>query len=295
MAETACGNCGEILGGAYCHACGQRRLGDADRRLGHLLGQFAAAATDLDGRFWRSLRALVLEPGRLSRDYLDGRRRQWMAPMSLFLLANVLYFLAPTTLSDFNLSLHEQMGQVHAPLSVPMVDARVARRDAAARRHWATLPADRRGPTPPSYTRADYARDYEAQAGNVGKALIIVHVPFLALGLALLFWRRRLYFAEHLVVATHLFTVLLLYVPLFLLPLGALFRLAGPAGDALLGWLVAASALLLLAHVALTLRRVYAPPAWIWLLAPLPLLVLMMLGNQYLYRGLQFALTFALT
>ena len=53
-------------------------------------GQAVAVATDLDGRFWRSLRALMLQPGRLSRDYLDGRRRHWMTPGGLFLLANVL-------------------------------------------------------------------------------------------------------------------------------------------------------------------------------------------------------------
>src|SRR5262245_56481821 len=95
-----CANCGARLYGAYCAVCGQKRFVEADRRFGNLIRQFVAAATDLDGRLWGTLRALMLEPGRLSRDYIDGRRVRWMPPITLFLLVNLVYFFfAPQ--SDF--------------------------------------------------------------------------------------------------------------------------------------------------------------------------------------------------
>ena len=294
MAE-ACGNCGEILRGAYCHGCGQKRLADSDRRLGHLLGQLFAAATDLDGRFWRSLRALLFQPGRLSRDYLDGRRRHWLAPMTLFLLANVLYFLSPGTLTDFNLPLSDQMSQVHSRITNPWVMQRIAERDRALQARRAALPSARRDAVPARYTLADYGRDYGAQAGNVGKALIIVHIPFLAVGLALMFRRRRMYFAEHAVVATHLFTFTLFYIQLVLLPLGWLLDQAGRVDGGLASALVLATLVLLGMHYERAVRRVYAPPRWVALLAPFVLITVMMLGNLYLYRTLQFVLTFWLT
>lgn len=293
MAE-ACGNCGENLRGAYCHGCGQKRLVDSDRRLGHLMGQLFSAATDLDGRFWRSLRVLLFQPGRLSRDYLDGRRKHWLAPMTLFLLANVLYFLSPGTLTDFNLPLADQMRQVHSPATNPWVIERIAERDRVLRERRERLPEARRQSLPDEYTMADYARDYGAQSGNVGKALIIVHIPFLAIALALMFWRRRMYFAEHAVVATHLFTFSLFFIQLVLMPLEWLLRITG-MGE---GW-VAAGALLVavvwLAYQGAAVRRVYATSAWVTVLAPFVLIAAMTLGNLYFYRGLQFVVTFWLT
>ena len=294
MAE-ACANCGEFLGGGYCAACGQKRIVDSDRRLGHLLGQGFAAATDLDGRFWRSVRALLLSPGRLSRDYLDGRRKYWMAPMSLFLLANLVYFVVPRTLTDFDLPLSDQLVQAHAPITRPWVEQRVITRDRAAKARWDQLPAAERGDVPRGYTLADYGRDYGAQSGNVGKALIVLHVPFLALGLALVFWRRRMYFAEHLVVACHQFTFLLLLVPGLLLPIGWLAHRAGVAGSSLFNAVTVAILVLVVLYFSISLRRVYAPSAWVWLLAPVPLMGAVLLGNVFVYRFLQFLLTFAMT
>lgn len=290
-----CANCGEALAGAYCHACGQKVIGEADRRLGHLLGQFLAAATDLDGRFWRSLRVLVARPGQLSRDYLDGRRRHWMGPVSLFVLANVLYFLSPGTVSDFNLSLAEQRQQVHSYVTNDWIEARVAERDAAAKQRWESLPEDRRAGQPAGYTLADYSRDYAAQAGNVGKALLILHVPFLALALALLFFRRRMYLAEHAVVATHQFTFLLLLIQCVLVPAEWAFTAAGQRENLLLNWIVITGFVWILVHLALSVRRVYAPPAWVWIPSPFVLVFVMMLGNVFVYRPLQFLLTWAIT
>src|SRR5262245_19364187 len=93
--NEACANCGASLRGEFCAACGQKRFVEADRRFGSLLRQFFEAATDLDGRFWRTIGALLFQPGRLSRDYIEGRRARWMSPVALFLLFNVVYFVSP--------------------------------------------------------------------------------------------------------------------------------------------------------------------------------------------------------
>src|SRR4249919_3455249 len=103
-----CRNCGAQMAGAYCHDCGQKRLGSGDRGLGHLLGEAFHQVTDVDGRLLRSLRLLLFSPGTLSREYLDDRRARYSSPISLFLLANVLYFFAPA-LTDFNLPFADQV------------------------------------------------------------------------------------------------------------------------------------------------------------------------------------------
>lgn len=305
----SCANCGTPLAGDWCHACGQKRLNDGDRRFGHLLGQFVASLTDLDSRLWRSLRALLFRPGRLSLDYLEGRRQRWMTPASLFLLANLLYFLSPG-ISDFELPFANQLpgrlavqlaeqgeplapeerarrerenGQLHSRFSAAWVEARVAERDAAAR-------ADGR---PVGYTLRDYALAYDARSADISKLLIILHVPFLALALQLLAWRRRRYFAEHFVVGLHLFTFLILFVELGI-PLEWLLGGLDLHG-AVVNWILLGFLGLLLAYVGLALRRVYALAWWWTLPAAAGVVLALAVSHIVVYRTLQFLLIFAVT
>lgn len=178
----ACRNCGHVPVGNFCPQCGQRRMDDAQRRLPHLLAQFFEAATDLDGRFWRSLRALLLQPGRLTREYIEGRRARWIAPMALFLMVNVVFFFA-SPVSDLNLGLHEQLSyQPYSAWARELVDARLAER---------------------GIELGAYSESYRESGEEVAKAIVLWHVPVLALLWLLLFVDRRLYYAEHFVTALH--------------------------------------------------------------------------------------------
>ena len=90
-AAKACVNCGAVAAGAYCPACGQ----ETDVRL-PTLRQFMRDATGslvaLDGRLWRTLRALIMQPGFLVREYFRGRRRYYVRPARLFLVTSLILF-----------------------------------------------------------------------------------------------------------------------------------------------------------------------------------------------------------
>jgi hypothetical protein len=293
-----------VLVGAYCHECGQKRFVDGDRRLSHLVGAAFHELTALDGKLLRSLRLLLFRPGLLSREYLDGRRARYYSPIGLFVLANVLYFFAPA-LSDFNLSFIDQVpgriglqaidpaaplsparrerierggGQLHSELTAPLVERMLARRQA----------------DDPSYDLRRLADDYDRRAGDVGKALMIVHVPVLALALAIVYWRRRWYFAEHFVVALHLFTFLLLFVQLVIAPVHwvseriafELPALAGPLLRFTLGGLI-------ITYMARACRRAYATTRLGPIAGLIAVLVGLYIANLWLYRALQFVITLA--
>jgi len=192
MNDPLCANCNAACPGRYCPACGQKTPSDEDRRLGPLLLGIFTELTSVDGRFWRTLVALMFKPGWLTREYFDGRRARYMAPVTLFLIANALYFLSPG-LSDFDLTLVEQTAQAHSRWTRSLLDAKLAAKGLSLQA---------------------YAPVYAVASGNVGKLLLIVHVPFIALALALFASKTRRYFADHVVAALHLFTFLMFYIQL---------------------------------------------------------------------------------
>lgn len=87
-----CLNCGTRLRGQYCGICGQR----ARSRLISLWELISEAFGDLleiDSRLWRTLIPLLVRPGRLTRDYLEGRRARYMPPFRTYLVLSVIFFV----------------------------------------------------------------------------------------------------------------------------------------------------------------------------------------------------------
>jgi uncharacterized protein YceK len=82
---TPCANCETPLEGTYCHACGQLAE-DFHRSSWHLLVEAVEGLLHLDGKLFRTMPALVRRPGRLTRDYLEGRRAFQVQPFRMFLV-----------------------------------------------------------------------------------------------------------------------------------------------------------------------------------------------------------------
>jgi len=88
--EHACLNCGAPLDGPFCRACGQR--GHVHRTLGAFFHDLLHGVLHFEGKIWRTLPLLVWQPGKLTREYIDGRRASYISPIALFLFAVFLTF-----------------------------------------------------------------------------------------------------------------------------------------------------------------------------------------------------------
>lgn len=87
-----CLNCGTTLFGQYCGNCGQR----ASSRLisiWELLRDAFGDLLDLDSRLWLTLKPLLIRPGRLTLDYLQGKRARYMPPFRMYLVLSVVFFV----------------------------------------------------------------------------------------------------------------------------------------------------------------------------------------------------------
>jgi hypothetical protein len=112
----ACALCGTALAGPYCQACGQPSV-HAQRSLGEtLLGQ--------TGRLAHTLRALLLRPGELGREIVEGRDRLSLRPLTLLLNLIAVFFLvgAPGTFTPSTLAEEDPSGRARQ-----QIDARAAR------------------------------------------------------------------------------------------------------------------------------------------------------------------------
>ena len=89
---TNCRNCGYETLGAYCQNCGQR---SSIHKVTFIeTGQdFINAVFSVDAPFFTTLKGLFLNPGRMLREYLDGRRKRYYKPVAFFILITIIYLL----------------------------------------------------------------------------------------------------------------------------------------------------------------------------------------------------------
>jgi hypothetical protein len=97
--SPACLNCGTELAGPFCHYCGQPDK-NFMRFFPVLLRELLADFLDFDSRFARTMRPLLFHPGKLTRDYLDGRRFRYTPPLRLYIFASMAFFLIAAMLAS---------------------------------------------------------------------------------------------------------------------------------------------------------------------------------------------------
>ncbi len=231
MREAACLNCGTPLAGRFCHDCGQR--GEVHRSVLHLGAELLETVTHADSRFWRTMRRLALDPARLSRDYIEGRRAREIPPLRLFFVTLFLMFsIGSLTTSRFELKLdtaqHQALGHY---LDALRIEGEPAATQMLRQRLQRAL---------------DRPDEVLAVIRDWSERFTVLLLPVAGLMLWLLHPTQRRYsLFDHMIVSIHslCFTSLVL-VTLFL---------AGMVASAVSGWIL----LLLPVHLFAHLRGVY--------------------------------------
>ncbi len=87
-----CKNCNEELLGQekFCSNCGQKNI---DRlNLKYILSQFVEDVFNVDSKVFRTLKNLITKPGYLTKEYIEGRRSNYIPPVRLYIVMSVLFF-----------------------------------------------------------------------------------------------------------------------------------------------------------------------------------------------------------
>jgi hypothetical protein len=92
MTAARCKNCGAALLGRYCVDCSQA----ADVHVpttGELVHEAMEGLAHADSRLWRTLIPLWFQPGKLTNEFIAGRRIAYVPPFRLYLVLSVIFFL----------------------------------------------------------------------------------------------------------------------------------------------------------------------------------------------------------
>ena len=90
--EKNCLNCGTTVIGKYCHVCGQENI-EPKESVWQLISHFFSDITHFDGKFFTSMKDLVLRPGFLSKEYMRGKRASYLNPIRMYLFTSFVFFL----------------------------------------------------------------------------------------------------------------------------------------------------------------------------------------------------------
>jgi hypothetical protein len=94
-----CLNCNTELKGPFCYYCGQPDR-NFMRFFPALLRDLMEDLLDFDSRFMRTLKPLLFKPGRLTKDFMSGRRFRYAPPMRLYIFSSIVFFLLAALLSS---------------------------------------------------------------------------------------------------------------------------------------------------------------------------------------------------
>lgn len=191
---SECANCGERLGGAFCHGCGQKATG-TDIRLSDLFHEAFHEFAHVDGKTVRTLRLLITGPGTLTTEFLAGRRSRYIKPLRLYLTCSVVFFALTALVPDTSLRV---MRVTYRP------SAGEAPLDPAAQRQWEEVSS---------------ARASRAIVHDLPRAMFVL-MPFFAVLTWILYRRARPFYVAHLYYSIHfhafVFLALTLTIPLLM-------------------------------------------------------------------------------
>jgi hypothetical protein len=91
-AEKDCLNCGIMVQGRYCQACGQENI-IPHETFWQMVTHFFYDIMHFDSNFFVTLKDLLFKPGFLSREYILGRRKKYLHPIRMYVFTSAVFFL----------------------------------------------------------------------------------------------------------------------------------------------------------------------------------------------------------
>jgi hypothetical protein len=240
VAPARCKNCDAVLLGRFCVNCSQAANVHVPTTK-ELLHELLEGITHSDSRLWRTLTTLWFKPGKLTEEFVAGRRVAYLPPFRLYLILSIIFFLITSLvhITGEAIIFDEALKPAGSAVNVlPAGKAFTGCQDLTV--------SDRPAWTPrlqhicEAVSKTSLENLLHVVLGTMSKAMFIF-LPLVAFLHMLLYWRPRYRYAEQLLFFVHLhafyFSIAILLVVLIEAAI-AWPKLEGAAGllETLLGW-----------------------------------------------------------
>lgn len=220
-AYSACRNCETQLMARYCHKCGQDSYAGSERTVGEILYNTMDTVFAWDNKIFNTLKYLVFYPGKLTKDFFNGKVVQYVYPAKMFWFITVLFF-AVINLSDkiddglsddndietnvdFNTSQETIAGSIQQDARDKKMEKEVTD---------SSVGKKRTNKAPHEKVELKFKQDFVSYVPYI----MFLLIPFFAFLLFILFYKKKKYYASHMIFALHFhsFVFLLLTILIFI-------------------------------------------------------------------------------
>jgi hypothetical protein len=191
--EKLCVSCNSYLKGEYCHNCGEKVVANKDFTFKKLFEQAFDSFTHIDSKLFKSFAYLLFKPGRLSSDYVIGKRKNFMKPFQIFILINILFFIFLSNVDVFRKPSSWWFKQ-STNLGFSVKD----------RVHWIGKVKN--------IAVKEVMVLYDTESNKLAKGFVIILIPVISLIMALLNIKKKLQTGKHLIFSVHIFSFMLLFI-----------------------------------------------------------------------------------
>jgi hypothetical protein len=182
LEQHVCKSCQNIFAGIYCNMCGEKIIQPADRSFRKFLSNILIAITFADNRFVKTLWLVIKSPGFVSFEVANGRTVNYLKPISLFFVLNLVYFIFPV-IQLFNASLNTQLISPFSELLRPIVAKKMV--------------ADH-------LDLSSFAMIYNLKSVSLAKLMVMIFVVLTSLPLNFLYRKKNRFFTDHVGYAVEL-------------------------------------------------------------------------------------------
>lgn len=212
-----CKNCEHEFTGRFCNKCGEKVIEPAERSVLYFFESLLNAFTFLEGKFINSVKLIIVKPGQLSHNLINGIRVPYMKVVSLFFVANFFYFLIPI-FEVFNTSFYSQYNtQPYNELVKLISDKKAAELN---------------------LTIHEFGEIFNTESESWAKLLLVIIVFIFSAALALMNRKKTTFYADHLTLSFEFMSFSVIYSTILLSFLIHSLILAGGVFGADLRWIV---------------------------------------------------------
>jgi hypothetical protein len=180
---THCLNCAGHLNISdnFCCICGQTTHAESRITMHHITHEVTHALTHADKGFFYLIKSLATQPGQTVKEYLSGKHKKYYSPFSFFFIVLGLYVLSNSFFKPFSSHV-----------------ANTAKTIQTTKYPSGMTTEKQRAKYDKVQARVNTAMNFMNTRTNI---VLCISTPFIAFVMFLIY-RKRMYYAEHLVVMT---------------------------------------------------------------------------------------------